>query len=309
MRPNLFNWNKLKTFYHVVKAGSFTSAADLLNISQSAVSRSIISLEERVGHKLFKRLPRGLALSKHGEILFRNAQKMFVFSELAQTEIQAEGSMPQGRLTVGANVGLVDTWLLDVVPGFLKEYPDINLSVVCKDSFLDVESFEVDVALQPYSQNSSGLVQTFLMSWHRKLYASKEYLKKFGTPKTPSDLDNHRLIGFGFETIHLFKNLHWHLEIGCKPGSSRQAYATVNSVRALFNFANSGLGIIGFSEESPLLPGSNLVQILPEVKGPRIDIYIAYSNQLKNIKRIKVLEDYLKQEVAANHKSFQAIAK
>ncbi len=297
-------WDRLKTFYYVAKFESFTKTGQHLNIAQSAISRQISDLEYQVGHKLFKRLPRGLALTKQGQLLFQNTEKMFVYSELALTQIHNEQLEPQGDLSIGANVGLVDTWLYMIIPEFLKLYPKINLSIFSKDGHLDVESLEVQVALQPYIQNQPELIQNFLMRWNRRLYASKEYIQKYGNPETVEDLVHHRLIGFGPEKIYLFDNINWHLKLSGNKSNVQKPYCSANSLRALFHFGNSGFGIISFSQESPLLKGSQLVEVLPEIAGPSIDIYFAYPVQLKGIKKIDVLEEYLQAYVKAHHKKY-----
>lgn len=297
-------WDKLKTFYYVAKFESFTKTGQHLNICQSAISRQIIDLEYQVGHKLFKRLPRGLALTKQGQLLFQNTEKMFVFSELALTQIQNEQLEPQGDLHMGANVGLVDTWLYMIIPEFLKLYPKINLSIFAKDGHLDVESLEVHVALQPYIQNQPELIQNLLMSWNRRLYASQEYVQKYGTPQTVEDLKHHRLIGFGTEKIHLFDNINWHLKLSDDKSKVQKPCISANSLRALLHFGKSGFGIISFSRESPLLKDSHLVEILPEIAGPSIDIYFTYPVQLKSIKKIEVLEEYLQTYVKDHHKKY-----
>lgn len=298
-------WDKLKTFYHVAKFESFTKTADHLNISQSALSRQIIDLEYQLGHRLFKRLPKGLALTQQGELLFKNVEKMFVFSELALTQIENEQLEPQGDLSLGANVGLVDTWLCDIIPGFLRKYPKINLSIFSKDAHLDVESLEVQVALQPYVPDQPELVQNLLVSWHRKLYASREYLEQYGMPKTVEDLEHHKLIGFGSEKIYLFNNINWHLGLNRERGVIHKPSFSVNSLRTLFQFGTQGFGIISFSEESLLLKDSGLIEVLPDVEGPSIGIYFTYPIQLKGIKKIVVLEEYLQNYVKENHRAYK----
>ncbi len=300
-------WDKLKTFYYVAKFESFTKTGQHLNISQSAISRQIIDLEYQVGHKLFKRLPKGLALTRQGHLLFQNVEKMVAFSELALMQIQNEKSEPQGDLHIGANVGLVDTWLYTLIPDFLKLYPKINLSIFSKDGPLDVESLEVDVALQPYIQDQPELIQNLLMRWHRRLYASKDYLQEYGMPQTVKDLEQHRLIGFGSEKIHLFDNINWHLKLSNKD-KVQKPYLSANSLRALFHFGNSGFGIISFSQESPLLAGSRLVEVLPEIAGPSIDIYFTCPVQLKGIRKVEVFEEYLRACVKNHHPQFLSAA-
>lgn len=296
-------WDKIKTFYYVAKFQSVTKAAQYLNIAQPAVSRQMMDLERQIGQKLFKRLSKGLALTKQGQILFQNAEKMYAFSELALVQLQEEALEVQGDLRIGTNVGLVDTWLYKIIPDFLQAYPQVNLSIFAKDSPLDVESHDVEVALQPYNENQPDLIQNFLMSWDRRLYASKEYLQRYGVPQSPTDLIHHKLIAFGPEKIHLFENINWHLKLS-DPKQFQKPYLSTNSLRTLFHLGNSGIGIISFSQESPLLIDSNLIEILPNKIGPRINIYFTYPSLLQGIKKINVLEDFLKSYVQKHHRKY-----
>jgi len=297
-------WDKLRTFYYAGKFQSFTKTAQHLNIAQPAISRQISDLEYQVGHKLFKRLPKGLALTKHGQILFHQVEKMFACSEIALMQIQDEHQEPQGDLSLGSNVGLIETWLYKIIPDFLRLYPEINLSIFSKDGDLDVESLEVHVALQPYKQDQPELIQNFLMGWNRRLYASQDYLQKYGTPQSVEDLAYHRLIGFGPEKIYLFDNINWHLKLANKDGQEQKPYLSANSLRTIFQLCRNGYGIISFSQESPLLKDSELIQILPEAIGPTFDIYFTYPVQLKGIKKIDVLEEFLQAYVKDHHKKF-----
>ena len=167
-----------------------------------------------------------------------------------------------------------------------------------------MESLGIHVALQPYSHDQPELVQKLLTRWSRRLYASREYLETYGTPQTPEDLAHHRLIGFGSEKIHLFDNIDWHLKLSSNNKTVQKPYLCANSIRSLFHFGNTGCGIISFSQESLLLNGSNLVQILPELVGPNFDIYFTYPVQLKGIKKIEVLDEYLQAYVKEHHRKY-----
>jgi DNA-binding transcriptional LysR family regulator len=92
MKTNI-DWDKYKTFYYVAKAGSFTAAGEILNLSQSALSRSIQNLEYQVGMKLLERIPRGVILTKQGEGLFKAAEKaleVFTHAEMLMLEQEEE---------------------------------------------------------------------------------------------------------------------------------------------------------------------------------------------------------------------------
>ena len=102
-----------------------------------------------------------------------------------------------------------------MLPEFLKNFPKIQLSIYGSDIIPDLHSDEADAAICPFINSDDSLLQTHLMKFHLKLYASKEYLEKFGVPKTPSDLDNHCLLAYGdHKTLHPFGEANWHLKLG-----------------------------------------------------------------------------------------------
>ena len=287
------NWEKIKTFYHVAKAGSFTRAAAYLNLSQSAISRSVIGLEDRMGTQLFYRRARGLTLTKQGEILFEAAQKMFADVAQAETLISEEETEPQGLLKVTAPIS-ISTWLIDYAPGFLKRYPKVQLSIIASDDKPNLALGQSDVAIYPSKVNRTGLVERFLIKSHLKLYASADYLKQYGTPKKAEDLDNHKLIAFSSYVSNPYEvDTNWHLRIGKKADKSREPYMQFNMGLGLVRAAQENLGIISISPENPGLKSANLEMVLPDLEGPTIDMHYVYPEQFEKSKRVQVFGDYL----------------
>src|SRR5277367_6558034 len=114
------DWDKLRIFYAVAEAGSFTHAGDALNLSQSAISRQISALEDSLKVVLFHRHARGLILTEQGEVLYHTARD--VFSKLAMTEAQLSESRerPQGPLKVTTTVAFGTLWLAPRIREFLE---------------------------------------------------------------------------------------------------------------------------------------------------------------------------------------------
>ena len=212
-------WNKLRVFYYVAQSGSFTRAAEVLHVCQSAVSRQIIELEKNIKSKLFKRHLKGLKLTKQGEILFSSVKKMFFEANKAQTLIQEEKDEPQGLLRITATAGFASLYLSKYIPGFLSKYPQMQISLFASDSDPFINMEDDDIVIRPFiHSNALGIIQKHLITFHLGLYASQQYLGKFGVPKNPEDLDNHRLIAFGNHSNSPFVDLDWHLKVGIKKG-------------------------------------------------------------------------------------------
>ena len=123
----MIDWDKLRFFRITAQAGSFTKASEMIYLSQSAISRQIIALENSLGVKLFKRLPRGLELTPEGEKLLKLANQMHLKIETAEAQIQESRGVTQGPLHITTSVAFGSFWLIPHLNSFLKTYPRQNL--------------------------------------------------------------------------------------------------------------------------------------------------------------------------------------
>jgi len=291
------DWDKLRVFHAVAEAGSFTHAGDTLNLSQSAVSRQISALEEALQVPLFHRHARGLILTEQGESLNRTVRE--VFAKLAMTEalLTESKEKPAGRLKVTTTIGFGSSWLAPRLPDFLEQYSDITMQLLLDDTDLDLAMREADVAVRMHTPKQPDLVQRHLTSieWH--VCASPEYLKKHGTPKTAEDLDAHKLILFG-EHHAPVQDINWLAEAGRRPGSPRKALLEVNSLRGMLVAAKAGLGIAAVPDYMHA-ETEGLVQVLEDLKAPKVDVYFVYPEELRNSKRVAVFRDFLLAQLAA----------
>jgi len=294
---NVIGWDRLRYFYYIAKVGSLSDSEKLLNLTQSNLSRTLQNLEDRIGYKLFIRWrgPRkGLLLTEQGEVLFNACKKIFTEIETALTQIDSERGEPQGLVRIRSTGGLVNFYLLKYVPDFLKLYPKINFTFIAKDTMPEFDFAEADVAIRPAVPEQQNIVQRYLFKNHIRLYASPDYLKEFGTPKHPKDLDHHRLIGFGrHQDAYDFQNLNWHLTVGSETGQVRSPFIEVNTPLGRIQLASQGLGIAAIAREHPGLEDYNLTEVLPDLPGETVETYYIYPAQLKDSKRIQVLGDYL----------------
>ena len=298
------DWDKLRVFHAVAEAGSFTHAGEALNLSQSAVSRQISALEESLSVPLFHRHARGLILTEQGDLLYRTARE--VFAKLAMTEAMLSESKdrPKGPLKVTTTVAFGSAWLVPRVREFLDLYPEIEVSFVLDDSELDLSMREADVAIRMSPPRQPDLVQRHLMTVRNLVFASRDYLKKYGTPQKPEDLDKHRIIIYGGDSRPPVRYVNWLIEAGAD-GRERRPIMAVNNIYAIFRAIESGLGIAAmpdFMERET----SDLVRILPELQGPEIEAYFVYPEELRTSKRIAVFRDFLLRKVGERNGSTPA---
>ena len=286
------DWDKLRVFHAVAEAGSFTHAGKVLNLSQSAVSRQVLGLEDSLAVILFHRHARGLKLTEQGEELFHTAHNVYGKLAMAEARIIDAKESPKGPLTITTTVAFGSIWLTPRIKEFVGLYPDIDVSLVFADTELDLSMREADAAIRMTLPSQPDLIQRHLMTMNYRVYASPEYLKERGRPKISSDLEDHRIIVYGEDTTPPVGHPNWLLEEGAELGQPRQPVLRVNSIYGIYRAVESGLGIAALPEYMSR-EGINLVEILPEVRGPSLNTYFVYPEELRNAKRIVVLRDFL----------------
>jgi len=301
-------WGRLPVFQAVAEAGSFTKAGRRLALSQSAVSRKICALEAELTVPLFYRHARGLVLTEQGEAFFRAVKEMESQLTQAVARIAASRARPEGPLKVTTTVTFGSAWLTARMNRFHQQYPEISVSLVLVDSpdlELDLFSGEADAAIRFTPQTHPKIIQRRLMTIRYHLFASKEYLRTHGTPKSTKDLDTHELIVYGEEARAPVETMDWLLEVGRDQGKPRRAALRVNSVYGMYRAVKSGLGIAALpyyiSDEAP-----ELVEVLPELVGPTMEAYFVYPEELRWSKRVAVLRDFLQQQVEEEQRAHRA---
>lgn len=288
------DWDKLRVFHAAADAGSFTHAAEKLNMSQSAISRQVSALERDLNVPLFHRHARGLILTEQGELLFRTAQD--VLAKLASTKIRLTDSRgkPSGDLRVTTSLALGALWLTPRLEEFMDLYPDIRIQLLLDDFEIDLGTGEADIALrfQPPSQND--LVRRKLFVVHNHVYASVEYVNKRGAPRNLDELDDHVLLVYGNTAPPYLRRLNWLETAGRESGDPpRRAAIEINSVLGLREAVREGVGIAVLPDyvarEDP-----RLVAVLNDEKDvPEFEVYFAYPEEMRSAKRIDVFRDFL----------------
>ena len=292
------DWDKLRVFHAAAEAGSFTHAGERLNLSQSAVSRQISTLEQSLNVALFHRHARGLILTEQGEVLFSTAREMF--SKLATTEaLISEGrERPKGNLRITSTVAFGSTWLASRIGRFIELYPEVNVTLFINDFELDLSMRQADVAVRLMPPKQHDLIQRHLKTIRFHLYASPRYVENNGIPKSIDDLTKHRIVIYGESVSLPYIEANWLLSVLPDSGKScLQKIVRVNNVYGIFRAVQGGVGIAALPDylasEDP-----NLLRILPDLDGPAVPAFFVYPEELRKSKRISVLRDFLIQEVA-----------
>ena len=286
------DWDKLRIFHAAADAGSFTKAGEALGLSQSAVSRQVSALETDLNVSLFHRHARGLILTEQGDMLYRTAHEVFMKLEAARTKLTDSRERPNGELKVSTTAGIGVHWLTPRLGEFLDLYPDIQITLITTDEELDLAMREADVALRLRQPTQPDLIQRKLFSVHFHAYASPDYLKRFGTPRTHEELDNHRVLLLGGNVPAHFANRRWLVEVGREAKNSRVPQLSINNVLGLLRACQRGLGV-AMLPDYLVEENGGLVQLFGEQDTLALDAYFVYPEELKSVARIQVFRDFL----------------
>ena len=287
------DWDKLKVFHAAAEAGSFTHAGEQLGLSQSAVSRQVSALEQELGVSLFHRHARGLILTEQGELLHHTAHDVFMKLEAARAKLTDSKERPNGELKVSTSPGIGLHWLTPRLGEFIDLYPDIHITLITSDEELDLAMREADVAIRLRQPTQPDLIQRKLFSVKFHAYASPEYLKRFGTPKTLDDLDNHRVLLLGGTVVpNYFENRRWLMEVSRNGKGARTPILTINNILGIQRACQRGIGVALLPDYLVEENGA-LVQLFGDTDTIALDAYFVYPEELKSVARVQVFRDFL----------------
>ena len=286
------DWDKLKIFHAVAEAGSFTSATVNLNLSQSAISRQIQSLEEDLNVKLFERHARGLTLTENGEYVFKTAHEVLSKLKEVETTLSDKKNKPTGKLTVTTVVSFGTTWLTPRIQEFMQLNPEIEVDLIFDDKELDLSTRQADIGIFMRRPKKLNYIQKKLIDINYHIYGSPKYLEKNGHPKTVNDLNKHKFISFGKGTPSPVYNPDWALKLGMKDGKKRKTLMKVNSVYGLLLAVQSGVGLAALPDYLTVKQ-PNIVKVLPNTEGPITEAHFVYPESMKNVARVKAFKNFL----------------
>ncbi len=286
------DWDKLKIFHTVAEIGSFTKASVILNLSQSAISRQIQSLENDLKIHLFERHARGLVLTDNGEYLYKTARDVVSKLKSIETTLGDEKGMLHGKLTITTVVSFGTTWLTPRIQEFMRMHPEIEVELIFDDKELDLSTRQADIGIFMRRPKQLNYIQRKLIDLHYHIFASTKYLEKFGHPKSIKDLNKHKFITYGRGAPSPVFNPDWALKIGIKNEKKRKPIMKVNSVYGLLLAVQSGVGLAALPDYITVsVP--NIIRVLPKVEGPKTEAHFVYPQSLKNVARIVAFRNFL----------------
>jgi len=267
----------MQVFARVVETGGFTRAADLMSMPKATVTTLVQNLEAHLGVKLLNRTTRRVSVTPDGAAYYERCVRILTDVEETESVLAHAKSTPRGRLRVDVSGAFGRRFLVPALPDFFERYPDIRLEVGCSDRPVDLIEEGVDCVVRAGEQPDSTLIARRLGMIEFVTCAAPAYLKRYGVPRHPDDLAQHRFINyFSAKTGRKFE---WKFtrndeQVVVNPN----AHVAFNDAEALLVAGIAGLGVMQTGEvlAREALKRGELVHILPDWQTDPLPVYVMY---------------------------------
>jgi len=288
----------LRALVAVVEAGSFTAAADRLDVAKSAISRRVTGLEERLGVQLMHRSTRKLSLTESGRGFYEHSARILADLEEAESAVAQEHGELRGTLRIALPLSFGTRHMCGPVAEFSRRHPRVKFDLNLNDRRIDLVEEGIDLALRIGKLADSSLIARRLFEARTVVCGSQRYFDEHGTPKTPDDLRGHRCLVYG----NLADPGKWvcHDKDGKRHEVELDVTLTATSGDYLCAAAAEGLGIVlqpTFIAGDSIRRGE-LVSILSDYQWPVTPAYAIYPPTRHLSYRVREFIDFLAERFA-----------
>ncbi|WP_332702744.1 LysR family transcriptional regulator [Devosia sp.] len=290
------NWDDVRIFLAVARSGQILGAARSLGLNHATVARRLTALEEALGSKLLTRKTNGSELSGEGERFLVHAERM-ESAMLAASESTGADSLLDGTVRVGAPDGFGVAFLAPRLGELTERHGGLRIELVPVPRAFSLSRREADIAVTLERPREGRLVARKLTDYRLGLYAAQTYLDRHGTPRTLSDLAEHRLVGY-VEDLLYTASLDYTAEFLKGWRSSLAVSSAMGQTEAVR--AGAGIGILHafMAQGDP-----DLVQVLPAHTLTR-SYWTVVHEDLRSIRRVALVAEFLSEIVARDRAMF-----
>lgn len=296
------DFDDLRAFEKVVSQRSFTSAARVLGVAKSSISRSIGRIEAEFGVRLFQRTTREVVLTEVGAALqSRFGDILMQFDQALDFTASLSVSL-QGQLKVTCGIGFGLNVLAELIPQFARRYPGIQISLELTSRSVDLVGEGLDVAIRMGPLQDSRLMSTHLGVIAVHLCAAPSYLERRGTPGSLDDLRNFDLIEMpragGRRRNWTFSDASGtKVEVDVSPHISANDPYTIH--RLVLNGA--GIGCLARYLCTPEIEGNRLIRLFPDWTLPSVDVSLVFPSARELAPTIRAFVEFMRSEFRSSH--------
>jgi LysR family transcriptional regulator for bpeEF and oprC len=284
----------MEVFVQVADTGSFTRAADMLNLPKATVSTLIQSLEAALACKLLHRTTRQVTVTSDGAAYYERCVRILGDVRDAEESLSRTRMSPSGRLRVDAPTGLASEILVPALPDFFERYPDIKLELGSNDRQVDLIEEGVDCALRGGNLLDTSLIARRVGVIRFVTCAAPSYLARYGTPQHPRELEQHRYVNY-FST-NTGKIYDWDFNRdGERIELSLPGALALNDSNAYVRAGLAGLGIIQLTNyrAAELIAEGSMVQLLADWSTDPLPVHVVYPQNRHLSTKVRVFVEWV----------------
>ncbi|WP_422849163.1 LysR family transcriptional regulator [Acidovorax sp. M14] len=268
----------MRIFVRVVEAGTFTRAADSLNLPKATVTKHVQALEERLRVKLLNRTTRRVTVTPDGAAYYDRTVRLLTDLDDIEASMTNARANPRGRLRIDVGTSVAQLLIIPHLAEFHARYPDIQVDLGVSDRTVDLIGDNVDCVIRGGELSDQSLVARRIGNLEFITAAAPAYLERKGTPTHPLEIEEKHASVIYFSPQ---SGRHYPLEFrrgdesiditGPYQLSVNEANAYVTSI-----VAGLGIGQITSWQAQRYLASGALVQLLPDWTQPLLPVYVVY---------------------------------
>lgn len=286
-------FDAMRAYVQVVESGSYTKAAQRLNLHKATVSQQIQRLEDKLGTRLLTRTTRSVAATAEGLAYYQHACSILQQVDEVEAQLRKGTGAPAGHLRVDVPVAMGRLVFVPEIRGFLDRHPKITLELGCTDRVVDLVREGVDCALRGGHLPDSRLSARRVGDLRFVLCAAPRYIDECGLPEVPDDLTRHTRVGYLNASTGKSGPVRL-LRDGRTVQSDMPARFVTTDSAAVLSAGLDGLGIIQVAEfvASHHLASGALVRVLPAWRCPSLPVHLVTPTTRKRAARVQAFMDW-----------------
>lgn len=291
------DWDDVRIFLAVARAGQFLAAARRLGVNHATLSRRVTTLEERLQTKLLTRRTNGCELTPEGEIFLRAAERIEAEMLAAQADIGRTDRAVAGTVRIGAPDGFGVAFLAPRLGRLIERYPELKIQLVPVPRAFSLSQREADIAITIERPDQGRLISSKLTDYALGLYASRAYLARRGVPQSIDELAGHQRIGY-VEDLIFSPSLNYTGEVMRNWDAAFEISSATGQTEAVRSGAGIGILHSYIARQSP-----ELTRVLPEVEIRR-SYWTTYHESARELARVRTVVSFLQEQAAESRHIF-----
>lgn len=283
----MFDWNDLRYFLGVARAGSTLAASKRMRVAQATVSRRVTVLEEALGTTLFARTASGYTLTQRGQALLPAAEAVEAAVGALTRMVEAEARRLSGTVRITTVEGAAQAWVIPALGAFRLVHPEVRAEVLVNERNLDLAKGDADIAIRFGDRPAEEtLYARHLVDLEETVYAARDLVVRLGLPAGLSDLAKFPLIAFSLDDLSPMND--WYAAVA----PDAQIAYRANTISGILTAVRSGLG----AAIAPCLVGDSmpgLVRLFPPIPELTTPGWLVVSETARQQPHVRALVDFL----------------